>query len=492
MNLVPKLSLTFIAGVSVVLAVNGYLRVRREVALFESDRIHDDVQVGKTLAAAVTTVWQTDGEERAMSLVRHADAQQGRLRFRWISSTGDASDPLPVQPEALASIPSGGSLSLVGAVGAGEDRRYTFVPVYLPGARRGSLEVSEPMETERTYIRRTIVDTVATTLVLDGVCATLAMLVGAFIVGRPMAALMEKARRIGGGEFGTPLRLRQSDEISRLATEMNAMCERLVAANERATTEMQARVTMLEQLRRADRLMTVGKLASGIAHELGTPLNVIEARASMIANGETTLEESVIYARVVLRGADRMTRIIRQLLAFARPGSLQKSRCDVVTVAHRTVELLQPLAQKRSVVIRVEGPAPVYADADAGQLEQAITNLTMNAAQAMDRGGCVEVTVDQAQARPPVDVDGPEGEYLRIQVRDEGRGIPPEHLPRIFEPFFTTKDVGEGTGLGLAVTYGIIREHGGWISVASELGRGTTFTIHIPSTATPSPFVRSS
>ena len=492
MNLVPKLSMTFIAGVSVILAVNGYLRVRREVALFESDRIHDDVQVGKTLAAAVTTVWQADGEERAMSLVKHADAQQGRLRFGWISAKGDAPDPLPVQPEALASIPADGSLSLVGAAGSGEDRRYTFVPVFLPGARPGSLEVSEPMAAERTYIRRTIVDTVATTLTLDGVCATLAMLVGAFIVGRPMGALMEKARRIGGGEFGGPLRLRQSDEISRLAAEMNAMCERLVAANERATIEMQARVTMLEQLRHADRLMTVGKLASGIAHELGTPLNVIEARASMIANGETTLEESVTYARVVVRGAERMTRIIRQLLAFARPGTLQKSRCDVVTVAQRTVELLRPLAEKRSVVIRVEGLAPVYADADAGQLEQAITNLTMNAAQAMNGAGRVDVTIDQARAHPPADVGGTERDYLRIRVRDEGCGIPPEHLPRLFEPFFTTKDVGEGTGLGLAVTYGIIREHGGWIDVASEVGRGTTFTIHIPSAAMPSPLGRRS
>jgi signal transduction histidine kinase len=480
MNLVPKLTLTFIAGVSVILAVNGYLRVRREVALFESDRIRDDVQVGKTLAAAVTTVWQTDGPARAMSLVKDADAQEGRLRVRWVWLDGGAAGPFPVARETIAAIPEGGSLSLVGNDRARGDQRYTFVPVVLAGPQRGGLEISEPLEAERAYIRRTIVDTVVTTLTLDGVCAALAMLVGAWIVGRPMGALVQKARRVGGGDFGEPLHMRQSDEISRLASEMNAMCDRLIEANERAAVEMRARVEMLEQLRRADRLMTVGKLASGVAHELGTPLNVIEARAGMIASGETTPEESTVCAGAVVRAAERMTRIIRQLLAFARPSKLQKSRCDVATVAHRTVELLQPLAEKRSVRLHVEGLAPAYVEADAGQIEQAVTNLVMNATQAMDHPGNVDISVDRARATPPADHGGPEADYLRIRVQDEGHGIPPEHLPRLFEPFFTTKDVGDGTGLGLAVTYGIVREHGGWIAVASEVGRGTTFTIHLP------------
>jgi signal transduction histidine kinase len=479
MNLVPKLSLTFIAGVSLILGVNGLLRVHREVGLFETDRIHDDVQIGETLAAAVTTVWQADGEDRAISVVQHAAAHEGRVSVRWIWLDGDLPAPLAARRAPILGLAADDSLSFV-AEGDRGDQRYTVVPVVAPAARRAALVVSEAMTAERTYIRRTVLDTVLTTLTLDGVCGALAMLVGAWIVGRPMTLLMEKAKRVGDGDFGAPLRLEQRDEISRLATEMNAMCDRLVAANERAAGEMRARVEMLEQLRHADRLMTVGKLASGIAHELGTPLNVIEARASMIAAGETTQDESVTCAKAVLRGTERMTRIIRQLLTFARPGAPEKSRCDVVAIARRTVELLEPLAQKRNVALRVVGTAPVYADADAGQIEQAITNLTMNATQAMDHAGAVELSVDQGRAKPPADHGGREGEYLRIRVRDEGHGIAPDHLPRLFEPFFTTKDVGEGTGLGLAVSYGIVREHGGWIGVESEVGRGTTFTIHLP------------
>jgi len=477
MNLVPKLSLAFIGGVSLILAANGYLRVRREVSHFESDRIRDDVQIGRTLAAAVSTVWMADGPARALSVVKEADAQEGRVRVRWVRLQGDepALGFLPLPVEAVAAIRPQGSLSLVGRDAAGADQRYTFVPVMLAGAPRGAIEVSESLETERTYIRRTVLDTVATTLILDGVCAVLAMLLGAWIIGRPMRAIVDKARRVGAGDFGNPLVLTQKD-----AVEMNAMCDRLVAANERAASEMRGRLEMLEQLRHADRLMTVGKLASGIAHELGTPLNVIEARAAMIGNGETTPEESVTYAQVVVRAAERMTRIIRQLLAFARPREVQKSRCDLAIVAQRTVELLQPLAQKRSVALRVDGLAPAYAQADAGQIEQAITNLVMNATQAMDHPGNVALAIDRARAKPPADHGGAEADYVRIRVQDEGSGIAPENLPRVFEPFFTTKDVGEGTGLGLAVTYGIIREHGGWIAVTSELGRGSAFTIHLP------------
>ncbi len=479
MNLVPKLTLTFIAGVSVILAVNGLFRVRREVALFETDRIRDDVQIGETLAAAVTTVWNSDGEERALVVVQHADLHEGRVRVRWVWLDGELPAPLAARRPALLALAKDGSVCFVADSALGE-QRYTVVPVDVPAARHGALVVSEPMTSERSYIRRTVLDTVVTTLTLDGVCAALAMVVGAWIVGRPMTLLMEKAKRVGGGDFGGPLRLRQRDEISRLASEMNAMCDHLVAANARVAGEMQERIEMLEQLRHADRLMTVGKLASGIAHELGTPLNVIEARASMIAAGETTPDESVTCARAVLRGAERMTRIIRQLLSFARPGTPEKSRCDVVAVARRTVDLLDPLAQKRSVALRVVGDAPVHADADAGQIEQAITNLTINATQAMTRAGTVELCVDRARAKPPPDHGGPEGDYLRVRVRDEGPGIAPEHMPRLFEPFFTTKDVGEGTGLGLAVSYGIVREHGGWIGVESEVGRGTTFTIYLP------------
>jgi signal transduction histidine kinase len=263
---------------------------------------------------------------------------------------------------------------------------------------------------------------------------------------------------------------------------MDAMCDRLVEANERAASEVRARMDMLEQLRHADRLMTVGKLASGVAHEIGTPLNVVEARAAMIAEGVGSLDEAAEYAKVIGRATERIARIIRQLLAFARRGTAQKAECDLAVLAKHTVELLEPLASKRRVTLRVSGgEGSCYVDADAAQVEQVLTNLVMNAIQATERGS-VEVELSRERVAPPADVGGPEGDYARVVVRDEGRGIEPEHLPHVFEPFFTTKDVGQGTGLGLSISYGIVREHGGWITAASEPGKGATLTFHLPRT----------
>jgi signal transduction histidine kinase len=236
--------------------------------------------------------------------------------------------------------------------------------------------------------------------------------------------------------------------------------------------------------------MTVGKLASGVAHEIGTPLNVVQARAAMIVGGETSAAESVEYARVIVRSAERIARIIRQLLTFARRSTLEKSRCDLTLIAKHTLELLDSLARKRQVELRLlDGDAPVFVEADGAQIEQVLTNLVMNGVQAMDRPGAVEVRLQRVRATPPSDhpdanQDATEGSYVRVQVRDEGRGIAPEHLPHVFEPFFTTKDVGEGTGLGLSIAYGILREHGGWITVQSEPGRGAELTFFLPGGAT--------
>ena len=117
---------------------------------------------------------------------------------------------------------------------------------------------------------------------------------------------------------------------------------------------------------------------------------------------------------------------------------------------------------------------------DDGGLDQAVTNLVVNAIHAMSQPGRVTLSVEMKRVTPPADLGGGPGDYLRLAVNDQGSGIAPDVLPHIFEPFFTTKDVGEGTGLGLSVSYGIVRDHGGWITVDSAPGRGSTFSIYLP------------
>jgi signal transduction histidine kinase len=324
------------------------------------------------------------------------------------------------------------------------------------------------------------VDTALTTALLAAMSAVLSGALGTWLVGRPMESLADKARRVGRGDFSGPLRLRQRDEIGELAVEMNAMCERLVEVHGEVAAEASARIAAQEQLRHADRLMTVGKLASGIAHELGTPLNVIGARAGMIVDGETAGEETAAYARVIVEACDQMTRIVRQLLDFARPRGPERAEEDVRGVARRTMALLETLAAKSGVTLALRPGAPVVAEVDAGQLQQVFTNVIVNGIQAMSAPGTVEVSVSRERRAPPPDHGGGEAAYVRVRVRDEGRGVAPGDLPHLFEPFFTTKDIGQGTGLGLSVAHGIVREHGGWMDVQSELGHGTELSVYLP------------
>jgi signal transduction histidine kinase len=226
--------------------------------------------------------------------------------------------------------------------------------------------------------------------------------------------------------------------------------------------------------------MTVGKLVFGVVHELGTPLNVITQRARMAATGEIDGPEARENAAIIAEQSERITRIVRQLLDFARQRTPETSRRDLVGIAERTVVLLTPLAGKQHVTLTLERPeTPVHAEVDAMQIQQVLTNLVVNGIQAMPDGGNLRVRVGSGEASPPPDV-GQRTRWAWVEVLDEGPGIPPEHLDHLFDPFFTTKPPGEGTGLGLPVAYGIVREHGGWIRVASPPGRGACFTVHLP------------
>ena len=175
-----------------------------------------------------------------------------------------------------------------------------------------------------------------------------------------------------------------------------------------------------------------------------------------------------------------MARIIRQLLDFARLRGPERTSTDVRRVVRRTIQLLRPLAEKRRIRIDVIGEeSERMAEIDEGQIQQALTNLVVNSLHALPDGGALTIEIGTVRAPSPANPGGTPDEWLRIAVRDAGAGIAPEDLPHVFEPFFTTKEVGQGTGLGLAVAYGLVREHGGWIEVESHVGEGSTFAIHL-------------
>ncbi|MGH7285514.1 MAG: HAMP domain-containing protein, partial [Polyangiaceae bacterium] len=338
MKIAQKLTLLFIGGTSAVLACNGYFRVRREVTLFESDRAQNQDLMASAIAAAAGAVWRTDGGDRARELVGQLDQRTPKLSIAWLS----LDDPTSLDASTTARLRNGSVASLVATGANREKSRCTYAPVTASGATVGAVGVCEALAVQQRYVRRTILETFATTVALAAVCALISAALGFWLVDRPIRALMNKARRIGEGDFSRPLVPRGNDELASLSVEMNAMCDRLARAAARVEAETRSRIATLEQLRHADRLMTVGKLASGLAHELGTPLNVIEARAEMIASGDTDHDDTIAYANVITEATERMTRIVRQLLDFARRGRSQAVPHDVLSLARRTIELLTP------------------------------------------------------------------------------------------------------------------------------------------------------
>lgn len=481
MKFAAKLIAALWLGMCVIYAINAWDRFRREAAAFETDMTRDHGTMGRGLGAAVAEVWEREGQDRALDLVERANQREGQILIRWVDlDPSDAGAPRPeAPPEALAGLSGGAFAGWVNR--ENEGRLYTYVPLRGDGRWLGAIELSESLAPERAFLRGSINRMILTFSMLALTSGGVVLSICAYFVVRPIRKLMEKARRVGEGEFDSPLDLHQDDELGALADEMRAMSVRLSEARGALDGEMSARIDAIEQLRHGDRLMTVGRLASGIAHELGTPLNVINQRARMIASGEVTGDEAAASAAAVADYADRITHIIRQLLEFARPRAPQMSPQDARWLAETTIAMMAPLARRSRVQVELSGERePMLALVDPVQIQQVLTNLIINGIQAMKAGSKLTLHVARLSADPPADVSSPHRQWIAVSVRDEGTGIAPEHLGRVFDPFFTTKPVGEGTGLGLSVAWGIVREHSGWIGVESTPGAGATFTVFLP------------
>jgi len=224
-----------------------------------------------------------------------------------------------------------------------------------------------------------------------------------------------------------------------------------------------------ERLRKTERLAELGTLASGMAHEIGTPMNVILGRAESLMR-RTQEETTKRSLETIVGQVERITKIMNQLLTFARRRPSKPRPVDLRRIVEDTIEVLEErMARHHVKVERVYEEAVPLVLADADHMSQVLLNLLVNAIHAMPDGGVLRIGLKRKNGT------------VSLTVTDTGHGIPENHLPKIFDPFFSTKEVGKGTGLGLTVVHGIVQEHGGTIDVESEPGRGTTFTLTLPS-----------
>ena len=297
----------------------------------------------------------------------------------------------------------------------------------------------------------------------------LAIVVASYFSGaivKPINALVRASHKIAQGDFSARVGKPSANEIGELEIMFNLMASSLESRDREI-----ARLNE-QRMMRSERLASIGRLAAGIAHEINNPLtSVLTFSCLLLKKGDAAMKERL---EIIVKETTRCREIVKGLLGFARQDEPRKMRCDLNAVIENAFSLAgnQLKVRESHVTVKKElGEIPgLYLDPN--QMTEVFVNLIINAIDALPAGGELSVATGVSQ----------DGKSVDIRVADTGQGIAKEDLEKIFEPFFTTKEPGKGTGLGLAVAYGIINRHNGSIDVESEVGKGTTFLIKLPLT----------
>ena len=466
MRLALKLVLAFVVANILLAAIYGYLAAENEVQVFEHTASLEAESLGPAMAVMVTEAYKSTGDRGMREMIRKASDGQGReLQIRWVWFDGTPGSPdLPaVSPKRLTAIAIQQHSVIDDVAPDGVANLRVYWPVHLTIDRRGGLEFSQSAAAMQAGRREIVIQTA---LLIGGmvlISGLLAAFLGFRVIGAPMRRIIEKTRHVAAGDLDDPLHIASHDELAELAESLNQMCLRLAESQTRIREETAARISALEQLRHVDRLKTVGRLAAGIAHELGTPLNVVAGRAGLILSGRLARDEVDQSAAAIKAEADKMTKIIRQLLDFARASTPRKTAVDLRPIVTRTIELLRRLAEDRKVQLDfAPGSVPAIAAIDAEQIQQVLTNLVVNAIQAMPQGGHVRIAIDRRNIPQPPAVaesagqpaNAPTGDelqpgpYYGLEVRDEGVGVAPSCSRKSSSRFSPPSKSARGPGWG--------------------------------------------
>jgi signal transduction histidine kinase len=310
-------------------------------------------------------------------------------------------------------------------------------------------------------------------------------------IARPIRRLIEGAQAVGRGDLAQRIVMRRRDEIGALAEEFNRMSENLQRAHTALLRESEARLRLEAEVQQAQKLAAVGMLAAEVAHEVGTPLNVVSGRAEALARSISRDHPGRRHLDVILGQTERITGIIRALLDYTRPRRPTLREESLPPLLGRVVDLLRGRDRNVGVVLELPAALPrVLGDAD--QLQQLFLNLLVNAIDASPPGGVVRVTAGGATSLPEEDRAGitrgvADGPCVDIHVTDKGTGLSADQLLHVFEPFFSTKKRRQGTGLGLPIVEEIVRAHRGEVEMLSVPGRGTEVIVRLPIAAAPAP-----
>jgi two-component system NtrC family sensor kinase len=323
-------------------------------------------------------------------------------------------------------------------------------------------------------------------------CLFLVLIMYLFIttgITNPLRDMVDATKKIAQGDLSHEVKIQSRDEIGHLAESFNQMVEELKHAQQELTEwgetlekRVADRTEALEkaqyQLIKSEKLASLGKLAAVVANEINNPLAGILTYIKLLLKitGKepfpvSRAEEMKNYLSVMDTEMNRVTNIVKDLLTFARRSKPRIEKVNVNSIVEQSLSLLENKIKLQNVDLQTQLDETLpLVPCDFSQIQQVLMNLIINGTEAMSNGGALNIKTNHK----------PDNEFVEIEVADTGAGIPDEHLSKIFDPFFSTKEAGKGVGLGLSIVYGIVNEHKGSIDVKSAKGKGTTFTIKLP------------
>jgi signal transduction histidine kinase len=483
MSLGNKLTWYLLLGVLAVTGLDVYLSLARTRANLLDDLRREVAAISRTLRVTLEVSGDDaperyfarlapgiSGFENILGVVFYDRA--GRVAATSASLQGRQLPEVDVRTVIRTHTPIEGLFSEGGA------QRYYRVEV-IPsstGEGVGAFLVLEDFPLFTREFRGRMLQTLLTILILMVVLSVVVSVVIRQSITLPLRTFAHRIEAIGQGRFDQRLRMTRRDEIGRLAQEFDRMCTRLEEAQRKLIAESEEKLRLERALHHSEKLAALGQLASRLAHEIGTPLNVIQGRAEQLLQRGSLPEKERAFLSVIVTQIERISGFIRQLLTLARRPEPQLRTVALNDLVRRVQEAVsdQGSAAHVQVVLRLtKDLPPIRGDSD--QLHQVLLNLSVNALQAVGTSGQVILSTRLRQAN---NLNGTD--VIEVEIADTGPGIPQEDLSHIFEPFFTTKGLFGGTGLGLAICREIIENHGGEIQVESQVGQGSRFVVCLP------------
>lgn len=471
MKVATRLTLMMLACLAPIALAYTFVTVRTTTGIFSAD-LKAETRVAQRALNASLTPDIVQGEWDEIGYILSAIGREdliaavldgsGKVRF--------ALKDFPIAPPPLewiaAQIKARGAAEYMQTV---QGRTWFCRITMLGSGVRGYLLVAQ----DWTALSKDRYQRVAASLIAIAAALLLVALVIPIVAHRyvtqPLAQLHQRVSELDAVDGGE--RKPDRDEVELISEEFKRLGSELAGARTRLIEETQRKLQLERRLLHTDKLATIGTLASGFAHEIGTPLGVIRGRAEFLLTKRPDEGKVAEGLRIIVDQIDQIAKMVRMLLELGRRRESIRTAADVRSIVNRTVQLLETEAVHRGVTVSTElGSAPLIVDCDPDQLQQVFVNLEVNALDAMgDSGGSLHITSV---------TDGGAG-TIGLRFEDSGPGVPDAIRERIFDPFFTTKDPGKGTGMGLAVSQTIVADHDGELTLEQN-SHGARFVVTLP------------